>query len=424
MGAFRCKSRDSEGGIVEQTIEAGSQREALLRLEECGLFPIQITERAQTATIISRKGAPGAPNRAPAKAQKRAISKPSRGFKIKRKQLLRFSIQLANSLEGGIPMLSALEGIRIQLTDVRFQQVISEMITDIKGGMPLSVAMSSHPRCFSQSYVSTIAAGERSGSMDTVLENLAEYLEAEMELVSDVRSALMYPVIVVATLFCAISVLMLFVVPRFAAFYEGFNAELPLPTKILIAVSNAASHHFLMTAAVFGLLVYGFLKGVRTRRGKRLFDRVVLKIPVIGQVVQVAVTLQAVQMLGLFTGAGVAMLEGLRTIARTSMNSKLQDDLLKVCDGISAGETLTDSLHAADCFPLSARQMLANGEAAGTLERSCVTVTKQYRKDLSYLTKNLSTLIEPLLTVLLACVVLFVALAAFLPMWDLVKIVG
>ncbi len=413
MGSFVCDTRDSSGKAVEKIVNARSRREAMGILEQDGLFAVEITEMR-----------PGGP--APVKSE--APSSPSANRKtdrrISRKELLNFSLQLGSSVQAGVPILSALDAIGRQSTSQAFKSVLQQVRADLEGGQSLSEAMKNHPKAFPRVYSSTVAAAEISGCLEEVLDNLAEYVEAEIEVRNDVRSALLYPTMVIATLGLAITVLMIFVIPRFAKFYSGFDAELPLPTRILIATSEYATDYFVLVAAGFAALAYGMVRFHRTQKGRRFIDRVILHVPIIGRVIQTANTLSITQMIGLFTQAGLPILEGLRTIAKTTTNTRMSETLLAVADDVAAGETLADSMNARECLPPTARQMLAAGESTGSLESSCHAVSRLFKKELRYLTQNLATLIEPLLTLVLATVVLFVALAVFLPMWDLVKVIG
>ena len=413
MAAFSCRTRDASGSVVERMIHAGSQREALSILEESGLFPIKVAKvRGQDAATS---------------ATATDAARPARwriGRRVKRRDLMRFTLQLGSSLSAGVPILTVLESVREQTGSEALRAVLVQMIIDIGSGEPLSDAMRRHPRAFPVVYCATIAAGEKSGSLEQVLENLAEYLEAEIEMRSDVRSAVLYPAIVICTLFVAITILVVFIVPRFATFYSGFDVELPLVTRILVSGSTALANHSSFVLIGLAALTIGGIRLARIDSVRDVLDRTLLRIPVIGHMVETAITLHVVQMLGLFTQAGVPVLEGLETISTATANSKMRKDLLAVAEGIAGGETLTGSMEAAGCFPPVARQMLASGESSGTLERACFVVARHYKKELHYLTKNLATLIEPALTLVLAVVVLFVALAAFLPMWDMVKVVG
>jgi MSHA biogenesis protein MshG len=412
MTAYTCKSRDPSGTVVERTIDAASRSAAIGLLERDGLFPVSVTEAAQA-------GGPPPPGASPAFQPGRRRS----DRKIKRKELMGFSVQLNSSLIAGVPILTALRSIRKQTADKRFEAVLGDLLVDIEGGLSLSGAMQNYPKAFPQVYTRTVAAGEQSGSLDQMLGNLADHLEAEIETRADVRTALMYPVIVISVLCAAISVLIVFVVPRFTDFYSGFGAELPLPTRILIATSDLFSKYGLLAPFVLAGLGYGFLRLVRTRIGRSVLDRALLRTPLVGHMIETAITLHTVQILGLSCRAGVPLLESLRVIATSTGNGVIRSRIEAVTAQVTAGSTLADSMEAAGCFPPSARQMMASGEATGSLERSCFVVAKHFKKELHYLTKNLAIFIEPLLTLFLAVIVLFIALAVFLPMWDLVKVV-
>ncbi len=418
MATFTAESRDRSGRIIKETIDASTRREAIALLEGAGLFPIEVKE------ILASAGS--SPSVSPSRGEARPTEPKVDGRvdkRIRGKQLLNFTIQLGSTIRAGVPILGALQSISKQSTNPSFKAVVGQMCADLEGGESLSGAMKNHPKAFPRVYSSTVAAGEQSGSLDDVLENLAEYVEADMELRADVRSALLYPVIVVATLFFAVSVLIVFVVPRFAGFYSGFQTELPLPTRILIALSSGVTEYFAIVLFGLGVLGYSAYQFVRRPSGQALVERICARTPVIGNLMQTANTLRVTQMLGLFTKAGVPILEGLRTIATTTSSLRMQQRLMNVVSCIASGQTLAEGLDESDCLPPTARQMLAAGESTGNLEHACETVSRQFKKELRYVTRNLATLIEPFLTLVLAVIVLFVALAVFLPMWDMVKVI-
>ncbi|MEM7310232.1 MAG: type II secretion system F family protein [Planctomycetota bacterium] len=412
MATFTTKSRDAAGQLIERTVEAGSTSEVIATLERCGLSPIEIHEVLGAATASAASAAePGevASRRGPGS--------------MRLKELRRFTIQLSSALKAGVPILAGLRAIADDLERPGPRRTLGELVADVESGVPLSGAMRRHPRAFPGVYAGTVEAGEESGTLEQVLDNLIEYLESEIELRADVRSAVLYPAIVLAALSAAIAVLIVFVVPRFASFYSSFDDDLPLVTRVLIDGTDLAKSHGLWIAAGVAALGSGLWRLLRVESVRRLVDRVVLRVPVFGHMVETAVTLRVVQMLELFTGAGVPMLAGLRTIAGATRNTRARGDLYAAADGIEEGGTLAAGLERASCFPVDARQILTMGEQTGSLQRSCAVVAQQYRRELRYLTRNLATFIEPVLTLVLALIVLFVALAAFLPMWDMVRVV-
>ena len=411
MPSFACETRDSSGRLVKRTVESGSERDAIRLLEQDGLFPIEV--RPVQPEAVESAPSPRA-SRAPAGRVDR---------RIKRKELLQFTLQLSSSLNAGVPLLVALGAIARQTTNESFRAVLGQMVDDLEGGASLSETMLRHPRTFSEVYSSTVAAGEQSGSLTQVLDQLSEYVEVEIEVGADVRAALLYPAIVVLTLGLAITALVLFVIPRFAHFYSSFGSELPLPTRLLIAISTGAVKYFPLLALGGAALGYALVRFFRTPKGRRVLDRCLLRVPVVRLVISTINTLQVAQMIGLFTEAGVPIVQGLRTVARTTSSTRISEQLEGVAEDVSTGRTLAESMEARDCLPPTARQMLASGESTGSLEGSCFAVAKYFKKELHYLTKNLATLIEPLLTLGLAVIVLFVARAVFLPMWDMVRVV-
>lgn len=423
MTAFACRTRDASGSAVEKQIEADTVRDAMAMLEEAGLYPIQITPLDEESPSTPRASANKPRKAAKAKpAKDPATLATGRQPKVGRKEVMQFSIQLGSSLDAGIPILQGVQSCAEMARNKVFQEVLEQMAIKIEGGMPLSEAMRQYPGVFPHAYVGTVAAGEASGTLEDMLENLVEFLEADLEVRSDVRSALMYPIIVVAALCLAVTVLVVFVVPRFTSFYSGFDAELPIATRALMAFSTFLQEHYLLVLGGLVAAGIGVFQMLRIPRVAAARDRFVLRIPVIGKLIETSITLQVVQLLGLFTRAGVPILDAIRSAASTIGNTKYRDDLDSVADGISSGRSMAAGMEEAACFPKEARSMLANGESTGTMERACFSTAKRYKKELRSMTKTLATLIEPALTLVLAGVVLFIALAVFLPMWDLASV--
>lgn len=426
MAVFLSRSRDAGGSVVEKRIDAASKRDAVRILEEAGLAPIEVKAVLDAVEAQSKPAEPALRKQRVAPARASEAEGDRLGPKdrpIRRKVLRRFTIQLGSAFRAGVPIHSALASIASQTDDPKFRAVVEHLARRVERGGGLSEGMHELPRAFPRLYVGSIQAGERSGTLDTMLDDLAEYLEADMEMRADVRSAVMYPLFVMSTLFAAMSILVFFVVPRFAEFYSGFQAELPLPTRILIGISEFAKSYGPWLGGAFALLVMAAPRLLRRPEVRLRTDRWLRHVPFLGGLLETAATLQVTRMLHLVIGAGLPLLEGLETIASAASDTKVRDDLRAVSRHVESGATLAEGLDEVGCLPRDARQMIMTGEQTGSLQRSCAVVAEQYKKDLRYLTKNASTFIEPVLTLFLAGVVLFVALAAFLPMWELVRVV-
>lgn len=425
MTAFACMTRDSSGASVEKNVEAETVRDAMALLEKDGLYPIQITPLENGEAKASSSAAKKVRSRAKERshiAPEQTVSKANRKYKVGRKEVMQFSVQLGSSLEAGIPILQGVRSCADMTRNQSFREVLLAMAIEIEGGAPLSDAMKQFPGVFPHAYVGTVAAGEASGTLEDMLDNLVEFLEADLEVRADVRSAIMYPAIVVVTLCLAVAVLVVFVVPRFTAFYSGFDSELPVAMRALMSFSNFLQEHYAWVLVGMVGCVFGAIRLLKVDAVAAARDHFVLRIPVLGKLIETSLTLQVVQLLGLFTKAGVPILDAMRSAASTVGNTKFREDLHRVAEGISSGETMAAGMEEVNCFPQEARYMLANGESTGSMERACMSTAKRYKKELRSMTKTLATLIEPILTLVLAGIVLFIALAVFLPMWDLAQV--
>lgn len=415
MSTFRCKSRDGNGRLDERTLSVATRREAIAQLQASGLLPIAVDEVSGQAARPSK----------PAKASKSGKTEPGertvRAKRIPQKDVGRFTDQLAGLMGAGVPILAGIAAVGEQTQNESFREVLKAMYADVKGGMSLSGSMQRHPQAFTEAYVNSVAAGEASGTLEQFLSNLAEFIEADLEVRNDVRGALLYPAILITTLGLAVTVLVVFVVPRFARLY-GNSSDLPLPTKLLMGVSSLMTDSLIWVLSVLALAIWAFVTYTRTADGRRRVDELVLKIPIIGKLIDTAITLRVMQMMALFQQVGMPVIEGLRTIGRTVANRRVRSQMQEISEAVASGESLSSSMAMAKCFSPAVRQMIASGESSGSLAKSFATVAGQLKKDLKHHTKNLAICIEPILTVFLAVVVLFVALAAFLPMWNLAQV--
>ena len=415
MPTFHCRAIDPSGGAVERSLDCNSQTDAQNLLELEGLVPVSIKS---SASKKQRK----------AKVQHNAqekVATPKRrgGRRVKRKDLLPFCNQMLGSLTAGLPLVQALESARDQSASQELARCLDQIVDEIRGGSQLNEALARHPRAFPPFMVGVIEAGETSGSLDSMFESLGENLERSIEARSEVQSAVMYPAITMTVLGLAISVLLLFIVPRFAEFYSRLGSDLPLATRILIGVGTTLrSSAWLMALGLVGFF-FGSLKALRVPRIRRQVDFMLLRIPILGRVFAASLALQFLEMFGLLYKAGLPAVRAFETLVSSMPHALYREGLSATVEGISVGQSLGEALSKGNFLPDGVRQMIAHGEQTGSLDQVCEGLARQTRRELKYLTKNTTTWIEPILTLVLGAVVLFVALAAFLPMWNLVSAV-
>ena len=401
MAVYHYKAVTSAGEVVEKTMEAASPANVFESLERSGMTPLKITEvKAKSSQSLSAFG------------QK----------KVKLDDLVLFTKQLVTLLKAGVPLLSALEALYEQTEHPTLKEVISELYRDVEGGQSLSDAMAKHPKVFPALYVSSIRAGEASGAMEQVLSRMATLLEHDKETRAKLKSAMRYPIIVISSLGIAFLVLMTFVVPRFVDMFLQAGMELPLPTRILIAMSNALQRYGLYGLFGFVALIVAFKQYIKTRTGRYQWDKFKLSMPIIGNLTLKVAMSRFARMFQTLNSSGMPILETLDILSETVGNEVVSRELQKVTLGVRRGEGIAEPLRRSKLFPPMVIRMVAIGEQSGSLDDMLLNISEHYDLEVDYAVKNLSTMIEPMLTVGLGIIVLFLALSIFLPMWNLTSL--
>jgi len=337
-------------------------------------------------------------------------------------KLIMFTSALTTMYRAGIPILQALSTIRIGSRDSRFNRAIDQLRIDLQTGKPLSEAMDRFPDIFSQVYVNCVAAGEESGKLDATLNQLGAMLEREAELTRQLKAGLRYPLMVVAAIVGALVVLMNFVVPRFTAFYSAFNAELPLPTRIIIAISNIATTYWPVVLAAVVVLALGLRSLLRRKPGRLWFDRQLLRLPVLGDLIVKGNVARFCLMFRLLISSGLTIIHSIGILAGTIKNTVIAGEIDYLSDSFRRGREIDLSSGKFRFFPEQALYMLAVGLESGNLEAMLQEVGEHYAKQVVYTSRQLTSILEPILTLVMGAFVLVLALAVFLPMWNLIKV--
>lgn len=399
MPWFHYKAMNSAGAVVEDELEAANAAAAAEKLESLGYLPLKI------------------------RAQKGERSKGGRKRpRVKPNDIIVFTRQLVTLLKAGVPLLAALEALAEQTDNPHMREVISRIYVDIESGISLSEALARHPSVFEELYVNSIRAGEMGGALDEVLQRLADMIEYDRETRARIKSAMRYPIMVVVSLFVAIIVLMLLVVPKFVGMFTKLGIELPLPTRILIAVYNAMTGYWYYGVAAVGVLFMAFRLWIRTPAGRLAFDQLKLKLPIFGPLLMKSYMSRFTRMFETLNRSGLPILQTLDIVAKTIGNVVIGREIEKASLGIRRGDGIAVPLRQSKLFPPMVIRMIAIGEQSGSLDEMLQNVSNHYDMEVDYAVKNLTSMIEPLLTVGLGVIVLFLALAIFLPMWDMTKI--
>ena len=282
--------------------------------------------------------------------------------------------------------------------------------------------MADYPDLFSRVYIAGVAAGEESGKLDQTLDELAIMLEREMEIARQLKSATRYPMIVVSVLVAAAAVMMIYVIPRFIDFYSSFTAQLPLPTRILIGISNFATHYWPLILGLIAAGVFGFRKLVANPQGRQWFDRRLVQLPIFGDLIIKANVARFTLMFRILFRAGLPIIKSIDLLISAIKNTAISAELILLQDLFRKGQDISTSLDKFKYLPEMALQLISIGVESGSLDRTLEEVGNHYSKEVMYRSRQMTSIIEPILTVVLGVFVLVLALAMFLPMWNLIKV--
>lgn len=394
-------ARDSRGNRFQGDIESDSREAALETISERGLIPTNIRPRAEKVSLASMIGNFGSANR---------------------EKLIIFTNQLKTMHRAGIPLLRSLSSIQKGAGEIGMAEEIDAIIGNLRSGMPLSKSLAQFPKKFPPIYIASIAAGEASGTLDEVLDQLAVLIEKELVLARQVKSALRYPLLVVGAIISAIIILMTFVIPRFSSLYGRFGADLPLPTKIVMGVSHIFSGYWFVLLALAGLAVWALKKILSTKKGRLKWDEMMLKIPIIGDLVVKANVARFAAMLKILFKSGVPMVACLNIIRDTASNKVIAEEIGQLSQSFERGQEIGPDPGKYRFFPTIALDMFQVGLESGSVETVMEELADHYDMELDYKTRHLTALLEPLLTVVIGFMVLILALSIFLPMWNLIKV--
>jgi type IV pilus assembly protein PilC len=331
--------------------------------------------------------------------------------KIKLVELSNFSRQMAAFVSAGVPMLDALAVIEAEAKDKRLRTVVTEVADALRFGESFSSAMAAHADAFPPFYIAVLRSAEATGELDVVLMQLSHYIDRDMEAKRKIRAALTYPCLVMVMCAITVGVLTIFVLPRFADFFKSFNAKLPLATRMLISVSNFVTKWWPIMMLILLAAVVFIIFLIRTRGGKDVKDRLLLRIPVAGAVVQFTVIERFCRVLTAMVQAGVPVPEALRLATTGANNSVYEKSLVVARAEMLEGEGMARPIARTGLFPGTVTQMIRVGEETGTLDAQLQSVASYYEQELEYKLKRLTNLFEPLAIILVGTIVGFVAIA-------------
>ena len=400
MPVYTWKGRTRSGEAREGSLEATSREEALAALRRQGIIGPTVKEKGKEIALPRlRKG-------------------------VKQKDIAIFTRQFSVMIDAGLPLVQCLEILAQQQPNKVFQNILNEIRQDVEAGSTLADAMRKHPKVFDDLFCNMVAAGETGGILDTILQRLSTYIEKIVKLKAAVKGALVYPVSVLVIAAVVVWVILTFVIPVFADLFTGLGAELPLPTRMTIALSNFLRRWWWLILAGIAGAIFGIRQYRKTERGRRVLDAMMLRIPVLGMLLRKIAVARFCRTLGTLTSSGVAILDGLEITARTSGNAIIEDAIMKVRAAVEEGKTIAQPLEETGVFPSMVVQMIEVGEQTGALDTMLAKIADFYEDEVDEATQNLLSLLEPVMIVILGTVIGGIVVSMYMPMFSLIGKIG
>ena len=403
MPTFKYRVRDRTGKGIEGKIEAPTLQLAGDELHRLGYLPISL-EKAENAPLFD-------------------LSDWMNQFKkVRLEDVVVLSQQISTLYKAGLPLLTGLSNLKDQIENKTLQKVLGEVCRDIEAGNPLFASMAKHPKVFSTIYINMIRAGETSGKLGESLDRFVTLADRELKTHQRLKEATRYPMIVIFSVAIAFLVLIVFVIPRFAATFAQFNAPLPLPTRVMIGMNKIfQTYWYLVLGGLLGISIFT-KRYLQTVNGRHLWDKIKIRIPVLGPLFLKIGLSRFSNTFGMLNQSGIPILQALEITSTTVDNVLLSQSIESVRQKVRGGSSLTEALKESGRFPPLVIQMISIGESSGTLDEMLTRVTDYYDIEVDNAMKKLPTYIEPALTLVLGGVVLLLALAVFLPWWNMASL--
>jgi MSHA biogenesis protein MshG len=410
MPRFKYKGRNADGQTVTEVLEADSATAVAKRLSGMGVTPIQILLES------AAKGMAGS----------EADDDGGSSFfnRVSNTDVVMFTRQLVTLYKAGLPFLASLDAIANQTGSPAMTRVIKAVKVDVESGCALSAALAKHPKVFPEVYTATVLAGETGGVLDQVMDRLVTLMENEAETRQMVKSAIRYPITVIGAMTIAFGVIVTFVIPTFSKMFAKGGHDLPLPTQIMVGINTVRESYWHVCLLVLAGLITAFIVWVRTPAGRLVLDRLTLKFPLVGSIIMKASMARLAHMFGTLSESGLPILKMLGVISRTIGNRQISLEIEATRAAVQEGSNLGTALGKSTNFPPLVKHMVAVGEKTGAMSDMMNSVGEHYDRETRVAISRLTQSIEPLITLVLGAGLLFMALAVFLPMWDMIKVMG
>ena len=405
MAVYEYKGVTSSGKAVSGIVDADNPRVARQRLRSDGIFPTEVLEE-----------------RAPKSKLSKEVSLRQLLQRISRKDVSLMTRQLATLLKSGLPLVGSLNAMADQVENPKLTKILTQVRERVNEGSSLAGALQEFPKVFPPLYTNMIGAGEASGALELVLLRLAEYSEGQVRILNRIRSAMIYPAIMTLVCIAITGILLTFVVPKFVSIFQELNQALPLPTVILISVSNFIRAWWYVIALFLVAAVFLFLRYKATERGRKLYDRLMLRLPIFGRLILMGVIIRFARTLSTLLSSGVPLLKAMDIIAKVVNNSVFEEALSSAKESVTEGASLSQPLKQSAIFPPIVIHMIASGEQSGQLEDMLSKVAEIYEGEADTLASTLTSLLEPMLILFMATIVAFIVISILLPLLEMNQI--
>jgi type IV pilus assembly protein PilC len=358
------------------------------------------------------------------KEKGKELALPKFGGKVPAQLVAIFTRQFSVMIDAGLPLVQCLEILGSQQEHKVFKRALLQIRQDVESGSNLADAMRKHPKIFNDLFTNMIAAGEAGGILDTILQRLSTYIEKAVKLNSQVKSAMIYPVAVISIACIVVAIILWKVIPVFAALFISLGAQLPLPTRVVIALSNMIATYWWLIAILIGASIYFVRRYHETYKGKRVIDGLLLRLPIIGILLRKIAVARFCRTLATLTSSGVPILDGLSITARTAGNAVVEDAIMATRKSVEEGKTISEPLGDTDVFPTMVVQMIAVGEQTGALDTMLSKIADFYEDEVDTAVAGLMKLLEPVLIAFLGVAIGGIVIAMYMPMFSLISQIG
>lgn len=402
MSLYSFAAKDPNGKKITGEVEVADEKTLVITLQKQGLIPYEVKKKdsgklnAQNINIKFFKGGG-----------------------VSSSEIVGFTRQLSTMISAGLPLTDALVILERQTKSKSFEHIISEVVADVEGGMSLSAAFSKHPKVFGVVYIKLVEAGETGGVLDKVLAKLAETLEKDREFKSKTKGAFIYPIIVVVVMIIVLIVMMVFVIPKLTTLYEEMGIDLPLATRVIIAMSNAVRGFWWLMLMVFGVLFFGFRVYAQTPAGAKAISLLTLKIPIWGKIKKALTLSEFTRTLGLLIGTGIPIIAALKVVSGVLNSPSYREGIEFAIERVERGSPLYQPLSTNQAFPPIIGQMIRVGEETGKVDEVLERLSVYFESESEHLIRNLTTALEPVILVVLGVGVGALVLSIILPIYNL-----